>query len=750
MANIAYRVVLPPLRMAACAMLFSILRLSHRFDRNWPVLATRFRRLVLAFWWKVAMRLGFWLRDRLRGGQQRAPTPDNARRLPIITLESLNIPRSGSPLVTVIIPTYGQLAFTLRCLASIQANPPVVPIEVIVVDDAFPGPEAASLARILGIRLMRNDANLGFIRACNAAARMACSEFLLFLNNDTLVSPGWLDRMAEVFETRPDAGAVGSKLIGDDGGLREAGGILWKDGSAWNYGLGADPDAPEFNYPREVDYCSGASLLVRREVFLGVGGFDEKYAPAYCEDSDLSFRLRRQGLKTYYQPRSEVVHFEGASHGRDIRSGIKSCQIANQAKFLETWHEVLAREHFLNGTHVQRARDRAYDRQVVLIIDHYVPQPDRDAGSRTMIAFVAALLAADVVVKFWPLNMHRTPGYTEALQDMGVEVRYGPRHMSLPEWLKLNGPDLDVVLLSRPDVAEICLPLVRAGTSARIAYYGHDLHFRRLGAEALRTGSASQHHAAEVMRAREARIWRAADVVLYPSDEEVAGVRSIAPGVTARCVVPYAFSERSIAPRKAPPDGAPWIIFVAGFGHPPNAEAAIWFVREVLPAILACVPEARLAIVGSNPSAAITALCGPNIRLFANVTDTELLAWYQRATVAVVPLLAGAGVKLKTVEALWHGVPAVLTPVGAQGLRDVGDVVSIQTRGPEFAAAVCELLTDGTLWRKRAAAGMAYARQRFSLEAQRRSLLRALDITDPSPSLPPSIRAACVAAEAMA
>jgi len=111
---------------------------------------------------------------------------------------------------------------------------------------------------------------------------------------------------------------------------------------------------------------------MRRAVFLDAGGFDEKYAPAYCEDSDLSFRLRRRGLKTFYQPRSEVIHFEGASHGRDVRTGVKACQVTNQATFLRTWYDVLSRSHFRNGTHVPRAKDRAHGRKIVLIVDHYV------------------------------------------------------------------------------------------------------------------------------------------------------------------------------------------------------------------------------------------------------------------------------------------------------------------------------------------------------------------------------------------
>jgi glycosyltransferase involved in cell wall biosynthesis len=384
---------------------------------------------------------------------------------------------------------------------------------------------------------------------------------------------------------------------------------------------------------------------------------------------------------------------------------------------------------------VPRARDRAHDRQVVLVIDHYVPHPDRDAGSRTMVAFMRALLDAGWVVKFWPFNLYRAPHYTEALQDMGVEVLYGPHQTMLTEWLKANGPELDLVLLSRPDVAEICLPVVRAGTTARIAYYGHDLHFRRMLDEARLSGDPRQRRAADSTREMEIAAWRGSDLVLHPSEEEAAEVRAMVPSVAARAVIPYAFG----APAEMAADldgdldtGGPWILFVAGFGHPPNAEAAVWFTREVLPSILAEVPGARLAIVGSNPPPRIGALCGPHVSLFANVTDGALNSWYRRARVAVVPLLAGAGVKLKTVEALWHGVPVVLTPAGAQGLPGIESVAPVTSDPAAFASAVRALLTDSILWRRHSEQGIAYASERFSATAQRQSLLRALDVIMPS------------------
>jgi glycosyltransferase involved in cell wall biosynthesis len=173
------------------------------------------------------------------------------------------------------------------------------------------------------------------------------------------------------------------------------------------------------------------------------------------------------------------------------------------------------------------------------------------------------------------------------------------------------------------------------------------------------------------------------------------------------------------------------MVFVAGFAHPPNEQAAIRLVNDVLPLIRKQVPDAMLRIVGSNPTERVRALAGTAVSVHPNVSQEELAGWYKRARIAVVPLTFGAGVKLKVVEALCQGLPLVTTTVGAQGLPGLEAIVDIHTEPAAFAAAASALLRDDALWLARQAAQMAYARERFSEAAMRASLIEAVDITLP-------------------
>jgi glycosyltransferase involved in cell wall biosynthesis len=296
----------------------------------------------------------------------------------------------------------------------------------------------------------------------------------------------------------------------------------------------------------------------------------------------------------------------------------------------------------------------------------------------------------------------------------------------------LFGAELDLVLLSRPDVAEAGLPLVRTHSRARVLYYGHDLHFQRMRMQGSLLRDERLLQAADRMEERERAVWRSVDTILYPSEEEAASVRVMVPGVTAHAMVPYCFDRFGEA-RPVPDDRE--ILFVAGFGHPPNEDGACWFVANVLPKVRARVPDAMLSIVGSNPTARVRALVGDAVRLMADVTDEALYGCYGRARVGVVPLRCGAGVKLKVVEALKEGLPLVTTPVGAQGLPGLADVVDVRNDATSFADAVCALLLDDALWQQRSVAQLDYARERFSEAALRQSLVRAMALPATRPAL---------------
>jgi len=253
---------------------------------------------------------------------------------------------SVPPTVSIIIPAHNQLDFTLRCLMSIAAHPGQAPVEIIICDDGSQDDTPRVLGDVPGLRYLRNEANLGFLHSCNRAAEEARGEYLLFLNNDTQVQEAWLDHMLALYERDEHSGLVGAKLVFPDGRLQEAGGLIWRDGSGHHIGRYDDPGKPEYNTVREVDYCSGACLLIESAFFRQLGGFDDRYAPAYYEDTDLAFRVRQAGRKVLYQPQAVVVHHESASHGIDTRRGIKSYQVANRAKFVERWRRELEEFHF--------------------------------------------------------------------------------------------------------------------------------------------------------------------------------------------------------------------------------------------------------------------------------------------------------------------------------------------------------------------------------------------------------------------
>lgn len=626
---------------------------------------------------------------------------------------------------SVIVPVYNNILDTLLCLVSVLESSGERSFEIIVADDGSTDATEHLVSRIGGnVIYYRQRENLGFLRNCNTSVASANGRYVVLLNNDTLVLPSWLDALLAPFSQDESIGLTGSKLINWDGSLQEAGGIFWNDGSAWNFGRGGDARAPQFSYVKDVDYCSGASIAIPRKLWDELGGFDEHYLPAYCEDSDLAFRVRAAGYRTVYTPFSEVIHHEGRSHGRDTSSGIKSYQVANQAKLVGRWADTLRKENYPNAVNVLRARDRSRGKKHVLVVDHYIPQWDKDAGSRTMLQFIQAMIALDWQVTLWPDNLFYDAPYARVLQAMGVEVIAGPAFVNGFDGFCQERADLyDVVLLSRPHIAVNYIDMVRAHTRARVYYYGHDVHFRRMQNQRdLGLAEAPTEAAIEAMRAQELKVCDQSDLVLYPSVEEAELMSGlVARGVACRAIPAYCFGPDELDQAaagialRADRHGPVELLFVGGFAHTPNVDGIVWFVDEVLPLLRGRL-DVRLRVAGSKPSQAIYDLAAADVEILGFVSDERLLELYDEADLVVAPLRYGAGVKGKVVEAMARGVAVITTDVGAQGLEAMQPHLFIGNSADEFAEALIRA-SERDAAARAARAALDGVRQEFSQDS---------------------------------
>lgn len=507
-------------------------------------------------------------------------------------------------------------------------------------------------------------------------------EYILCLRGDSFVMKGWRWHLYELLENNNDIGCVASKVIDINGKLKSAGKTIWADGQIDDCGHQDDADKPEYNYVRNVDSCMLNGIAIRKSLWNKLGGFRvERFDCETYAVADWALRIQEMGYVIQYQPLAVLI--ETANKKIQKRT-------TDKQKFVELWNNILNTKRFNKKDDLLARRSL---KKTILVIDDNIPKYDTSAGARNIYQYIQIMLKMGFDIKFISADFKFDEQYTNKLQQLGVEVLWGKYcKQNWQIWLRENSSYIDFAFITRPQVAEIFLDEVKKATNAKVIYSVADLHFLRMRRAAAINGDDQMFKAAVKMEELEFAIMDKADVVLTLSYEEKSIIQDKLPNKET-VVAPIFFYDnfdcgaRNIGKTKG-------LLFVGGFSHSPNVDAALWFVREVWPILQTKLLDCKLYLVGSNPIKAIQELANDDVLVTGYVKDDELQELYQNTKVCIIPLRYGAGIKGKLIEAMYNRIPIVSTSIGAEGLNNIKEYVCCKDEAMEFANAVLEFYLD--------------------------------------------------------
>ncbi len=636
----------------------------------------------------------------------------------------------AAPRVSVVIVARGarhMLAWTLWRLAAGQALAGV-PFEVIVVDNASDPETRALFARIDGATLVLNDENIGFGPACNAGAARARGAYLLFLNPDVDLMPGALCALLDTFTEFDAVGIAGARLVFPGGVLQEAGANFHDDAQTTHpYGRGgADAFAPEASFAREVGYVSGAVLMIEAALFAQLGGFDDWFAPAYFEDTDLCVRCHQAGRRVVYQPRAIAIHVENVTSAR--RDDVERLLDRNRARFRER-HTA-----WLFGQGPQRTGFAARDHDPwalrILYVEDRAPHLDLGAGLPRANHILNAMAALGYAVTLCSIHGEREePGRLYRDLSTRIEIVEPCGEAGLRRLVQERPDYYDVLWVSRPpNIDRVCGVLHDLGLTprdvgrSRVVFDSEAVFALRTFVTQALSSEAADGPALDAACARELRPFAVADHVVCVSEAEARVLR--AHGVPNATVLGHALTPADDTPGFADRDGFVFLGSLAREGEP-NIDSLDWFFAEVWPLLRTRLPQAHLTLVGAVAPSIRERLTGAGVRILGRVDDVGPVL--DAARVSLAPTRFAAGIPHKVHETVARGLPGVVTPILAAqtGWPDGTGSLTRDWRDPAgFADALASLHGDEPLWMEVRRAGLARVRAECDPAAYARALRR--------------------------
>jgi O-antigen biosynthesis protein len=597
--------------------------------------------------------------------------------------ECLVCPVFEHPTVSFVVVLHNSAHLSLLSLESVITNADVS-YELIVVDNASSDETMLMLDRLQGARIIRNQTNAGFGPACMQAAACAAGDYLCFFNNDALLGPNAIN-MALANFAKASVGAVGGKVLLANGALQEAGNIVWSDGSTLGYGRGDDPQAPQYDFRRPVDYCSGVFLVTPRRLFAELGGFSSEFAPAYYEDVDYCMALWQRGFQVIYEPRAVIRHYESATSGGNEFA--QSRMAEHRKKFSLKWNAELQRHHAPDPSHICAARIAVSASGLrILYIDDRVPHRTLGAGFPR---------SNDVLSQLVALGHHVTCS-TFTFPLLSDEYSDIPREVELFDGLRGRATLIndyfqcsDVVWVSRPHnlhaLLSECMP---ASRPFRLIYDAEAIFSDRVRQQSKLEGCKT-----EILPFDEFALAKSADTVVVVSEsDKMAMLQS---GVRSAHVIGF---RLSLSPTSTPFDARHTFLFIGGVHGPdnPNADSIRYFCDAVWPSVHNAT-EASLIVAGYGTEEILGGLSSSTVRVLG--AQDNLRPFYEEARVFVVPTRYAAGLPFKAYEAAALGVPLVVSDIIAEQMKWRDGIDYLVADNPSAFAQQCSrLYRDEALW----------------------------------------------------
>jgi GT2 family glycosyltransferase len=636
-----------------------------------------------------------------------------ANLLPIFARRPIDFGGDAAPVVSVIMAVRDQFALTLQALASLRDNFAGA-MEVILVDCGS-SDETRHIERyVRGARVLRFDSNLGFLRASNAGLVGCSADAVLYLNNDVTLAPGAVAGALERLASDARIGAVGAKIIRGHGRMQEAGGIIWRDGMTLGYMRDASPLAPEVNFVRDVDYCSAVFLLVRGEVLRSLEGFDDAFAPAYYEETDLCVRLRQEGYRVVYDPAVVVHHLEyGSSDGSLPTEQIRKSQQTFFRKHL----------NWLRFQHVQDVKARVFARFAagdalrLLFIDDTVPLRMIGSGFTRSNDLVRAIVALGRQVTVYPVNEKLLdPAAVYADFPDTVEVMYDRSLGQLEEFLQGRFGYYDAIWISRTHNLDRVKPVLErafagAGRMPRCILDTEAIVGLR-EVERARLDAAAAPFDVDAAIMREFGNAYFCQNLIAVNEHEAQALRTL--GFSGVSVIGHA-RDVALTPRAWKDRSGLLFVGAIHVMDSPNYDSLCWFVDEVLPIVEQSLGwETRLTVVGYIGEGVTLERFRdhPRVTLRGAVANTRPI--YDAHRVFVAPTRYSAGMPYKVHEAASYGVPVVASELLRRqlGWENGRELLSADVTEPEeFAQHVVALYRSEEAWEGIRAAAAERVRQ---------------------------------------